>query len=48
MTPVPFRGQRNDSTLIPYTARVLAGVRNCSEEEILELTKQNALELFRI
>lgn len=48
MTPVPFRGQRNDSTLIPYTARVLAGVRNCSEEEILELTKQNALELFKI
>lgn len=47
MTPVPFRGQRNDSSYIPYTARVLAQARNTSEEEILEKTRQNANRLFK-
>lgn len=46
MTPVPFRGQRNDSSLIPYTAQVLAGVRNTTPEEILEITRRNANKLF--
>lgn len=46
MTPVPFRGQRNDSSLIPYTAQVLAGVRNTTPEEILETTRRNANKLF--
>ncbi len=46
MTPVPFRGQRNDSSYIPYTAAVLAQARNTTAEEILELTRRNANALF--
>ena len=46
MTPVPFRGQRCDSSFIPYTARVIAGVRGVSEDEILDLTRKNANTLF--
>lgn len=48
MTPVPFRGKRNDSSLIPYTAEKLSEVRGCSPQEILDLTAKNAKELFNI
>ncbi len=46
MTPVPFRGQRCDSSFIPYTAEVLAQVRGVTVEEILDLTRRNANILF--
>lgn len=46
MTPVPFRGQRCDSSFIPYTAEVLAQARGVTAEEILELTRKNANTLF--
>lgn len=48
MTPVPFRGKRNDSSLIPYTAEKIAEVRGISSQEILDLTAKNAKELFNI
>lgn len=48
MTPVPFRGKRNDSSLIPYTAQKLAEVRCVSPQEILDLTAKNAKTLFNI
>lgn len=47
MTPVPFRGQRNDSSFIPYTAQVLSQVRGVTPQEILDLTRKNANTLFR-
>lgn len=46
MTPVPFRGQRCDSSFIPYTADVLAQVRGVTADEILNLTRKNANTLF--
>ena len=46
MTPVPFRGQRCDSSFIPHTAEVLAQVRGVSVDEILDLTRKNANTLF--
>ncbi len=48
MTPVPFRGKRCDSSYIPYTAEVLAGVRGVSAHDILDLTRRNADTLFRL
>lgn len=48
MTPVPFRGKRNDSSLIPYTAEKIAEVRGVTVQEILDLTAENARALFRI
>lgn len=48
MTPVPHRGKRNDSSLIPYTAEKIAEVRGVTAQEILNLTAENAKELFRI
>lgn len=48
MTPVPFRGKRNDSSLIPYTAEKIAEVRGVTAQEILDLTAENTRALFRI
>lgn len=48
MTPVPFRGKRNDSSLIPYTAQKIAEVRGCTPQKILDLTAENAKTLFHI
>ncbi|MBQ7595150.1 MAG: TatD family hydrolase [Clostridia bacterium] len=48
MTPVPFRGRRNDSGYIPYTAQILAEIRGMEPQQILDITLNNALELFRI
>ncbi len=47
MTPVPFRGQRNDSSFIPYAAQILASVRSTTPEHILEITRENANTLFK-
>ncbi len=48
MTPVPFRGKRNDSSLIAYTAARLAEIRGITTEELLLLTRRNAEGLFGI
>lgn len=46
MAPVPFRGKRNDSTRIPFTAEKLAEIRNCTPQHILTITCENARRLF--
>ncbi len=48
MTPVPFRGKRNDSGYIPYAAEVIATARGVTAQEILDLTKKNAEILFGV
>ncbi len=46
MTPVPFRGQRCDSSFIAYTAQKIAEIRGCTPEHILDITRKNANTLF--
>lgn len=46
LPPVPFRGQRNESSYIVYVARKVADILQCSEDEVARLTTQNALRLF--
>ena len=48
MAPVPCRGQRCDSTLLPYTAAKLAEVKGVTPEEIARATMENALRVYRI
>lgn len=48
MTPEPFRGKRCDSSLIGYTAETLARVQNLDPQSLLDLTSQNAREVYRI
>lgn len=48
MAPVPFRGKRCDSTLIPYAAAKIAAVRGTDTDEILRITAENARRLFGV
>lgn len=48
MAPVPFRGKRNDSSLIPHCVQVIADIRRTDAQSILDMTKNNAMDLFKI
>ncbi len=48
MAPVPFRGRRSDSTMLPATAAVLAAAQNCDVETIAAATWQNAMRCFSL
>jgi TatD DNase family protein len=48
MTPVPFRGKRNDPTLLLHTAKKLAELQEKPLEKIAEATFQNGLRLFEM
>ena len=48
MTPVPFRGKRNSSDFIAYTAKKIAEVRNTDVQNLIDTTTQNARRLFEI
>lgn len=48
LTPVPFRGKRNESSYLKYIAGKLAEVKNTSVAEVSELTSLNAQKIFGI
>ncbi|RLD75359.1 MAG: hydrolase TatD [Bacteroidetes bacterium] len=48
LTPVPFRGKRNQSLYINYIAEKLAIIKNTSKERVAEITSQNAIQLFNL
>lgn len=48
LTPVPYRGKRNEPAYVEYTTRKLAELKDMSFEEVATATTQNAKNLFRI
>ncbi len=48
MAPVPFRGKRCDSHMIPYTAQAAATVRGTNTQTILDQTLENGKALYAI
>ena len=46
MAPVPHRGERNDSSLIPYIIDKLAEVYSKTPDEIADITTQNVKRTF--
>lgn len=48
LTPVPFRGKRNESSYIPHIASRLSELTSTGIEEIAQTTTDNARKLFRI
>ena len=46
LTPVPFRGKRNEPGFITYTARKIADAKNMSLEKVARITTLNAKSLF--
>jgi len=48
LTPVPYRGKRNEPLYIIEVAKKLAEIKQISLEEVAEQTTKNAREVFRI
>lgn len=48
MTPVPFRGKRNDSRYLPYVIEKLAEWKGVTPQEMTEITFANGKRLFGI
>lgn len=48
LTPVPYRGKRNESSYIPIIAAKVAELKGISVEEVAETTTNNAKNLFGI
>lgn len=47
LTPVPFRGKRNESAYLEYVIETLAEVKNVSVEEVAAITTANANFVFQ-
>ena len=48
LSPVPFRGKRNESSYIKYVLSKLSELYEISEEELAKLTTENSKNIFRI
>ena len=48
LTPVPHRGERNESTYIPLIAEKIAAIKGIDIAEVAEVTSRNAEKLFRL
>lgn len=48
LTPEPYRGKRNESAYVLYTAAEIARLRGITPEELGELAANNTKKLFRI
>ncbi len=48
LAPEPFRGKRNESAYVKYTAEYIANLRNMSYEGLTKITSENAYRIFNI
>lgn len=48
LSPVPFRGKRNSSEKIAYTAEKIAEIKGMDTQELIDITTKNAEEFFDI
>ena len=46
LAPVPYRGKTNNPSYVPYVAKQLAALKDCSVEAVAEATSQNFTRLF--
>ena len=48
LSPVPYRGKRNESAYIRHVAEKLAELKQCSLFEVAEITTQNSILIFGV
>ncbi len=48
LAPEPFRGGRNDSTLLKYVVTKIAEIKNIGEDEVRRITSENAKRMYKI
>lgn len=46
LTPVPFRGKRNESSYLKYIVEKIAEIKKCTIEEVAAATTANAKKIF--
>ncbi len=46
MTPVPFRGKRNEPSYVSYIANKIAEIKNIEIDEVIKMTTNNAKKFF--
>lgn len=46
LTPVPFRGKRNNSEYLKFVVEKIAEIKNISQEEVAYITSENSTKLF--
>ncbi len=48
LTPIPFRGERNESKYLKYVCEKIGEIKNISPEEVAKKTYENSLKVFNI
>lgn len=48
LAPVPFRGKRNSSLLLPYVVEEIASLKGIHPKQVMDVTEKNASRLFNI
>lgn len=48
LAPVPYRGKRNSSLYLPHVAEQIAAIRGLTEEQVEQITLENARRFFGI
>lgn len=48
LSPVPYRGKRNQSSYIPIIADKIAEIKGLTTKEIMTVTTQNAARIFKL
>ena len=46
MTPVPFRGKRNQPVYTKYVAEEIARIKEVPIEKVIEITTENAKKIY--
>ena len=48
MSPEPNRGKRNSSLNLPYVAQAIADLKGITAEKVIQVTRQNSMELLTL
>lgn len=48
LAPVPYRGERNNSTYISRVVEEIARIKNLTAEEVMRVTYDNACKMYRL
>jgi TatD DNase family protein len=48
LAPVPYRAKRNSSLYLPYVVDKIAEIKKMTPQEVIEITRENALKVYGI
>lgn len=47
MAPEPYRGKRNSSAYLPFVVKEIARIKEITEQEVIETTRENAYRMYQ-